>query len=263
MTRLEHLELGGVTLYADNLAFLEKLNKLKSLTIRACKTENADDSLFSGLPVLPRLETLDLSYSTLQGRDLRRLSVMPRLRSLRMGGAMLNDEAQAEFSQLDFLEEVEIANIWEYRTRMPLAEQLKPLLTIDRLKVVRILDVFPAIQLPLGIPDQLCLKLDDGRKLPVWNGDVNGVRRMLGALRKSKPGIVIDVRLDFSLRDLRLEESAWDDYERLPNHNPSWLPESDVPWMTPAERADFEQKGGWARFDAARWGAEEASFASF
>jgi hypothetical protein len=263
MTGLEHLELGGMTLHAEDLACLERLSNLKSLTVRACKPRDLSASLLSRLPALPRLEALDLSYSELQSPDLRRLAILPRLKSLGLMGVQLGNEALTELTRLDFLEDVEVGNIWEERERSPLATKLKPLLALDHLKLVRIRDVVPALQLPSGVPDDMRLKLADGRNLPVWDGDVEGVRRNLNALQKSKPGIVVDVRLDFPPIDWRSEESAWSSYDRSPIHDPTWLPASDVPWMTAAERADFHEKGGWARFDAAGWGNERADSTSF
>jgi hypothetical protein len=80
--------------------------------------------------------------------------------------------------------------------------------------------------------------------------------QFFAALRRARPGIVIDTDSDAS----RLPHQDWPgmdklrfNYEALPEHRPAWLPASGAPWMTAAEQAAFEGEGGWARFDAAGW----------
>ncbi|HJT34821.1 MAG TPA: hypothetical protein VJ783_22530 [Pirellulales bacterium] len=75
-------------------------------------------------------------------------------------------------------------------------------------------------------------------------------------------GTVIDS--DRSLSEGRLGPEADminRDYGALPDRQqPFSLPSSDAQWMTPAEKAHFKARGGWARFDAAGWNGKIVSF---
>ena len=260
MTQLEGLELSGVVIRSESLLCLGGLSNLRSLAITGAYTPDSEASLLSHLPVLPRLDVLDLTRSKLCRDDCSRLAALPRLKSLRLGGDRLCGEALTELSQLESLEEVEIGN--SRHENVDLAAKLARLLTIDRLRVVQIHDMEPDVQAPFGSIGEREMDLDDRETLHVRDGDIERVRQALDALREKKPGIVIDVRWH-SRMAWGEEESAWSSYDRAPIHDPTWLPASDVPWMTAAQRADFDKKGGWARFDAAGWGNERANSTSF
>jgi hypothetical protein len=260
LPRLESLELHGVMVERESLASFGELANLRSLAILGAKTPGDEEPLLSSLPPLPRVDTLDLNSSQLCGQDLHRLAALPRLKSLSLGGASFRGDALSELSHLEFVEEVQIGN---YRNdEVDLAAQLEALPRMDRLRVVHISFLDDEQHSP-GVSYERVLKLDHGDSLTVWYGDVERVRRALDALREAKPGIVVDAgRNDLKWYDWP-DESAWSGYDRLPDHNPSWWPACDEPWLTAAKRANFERKGGWARFDAAGWGAEEERFASF
>lgn len=267
MAQLERLELSGMMIKSESLACLGELTSLRSLAITGAKTPEGKAPLLSCLPPLPRLATLDLSYSQLQEQDLRRIASLPSLTSLRMPGAIISEEGWADLSQLDFLEELEIGNSKD--DHVDLAVKLESLIALSRLRTCRmrhvaLRELLVAQQIPsfahLG---NAYLKLENGDGLIVWDRDVERVRRALAALEESKRGIVIEAGWNDPMWWNWPEESVWSTYDALPEHDPSWFPASDEPWLTPAERADFERKGGWARFDAAGWGAEETRFASF
>ena len=97
--------------------------------------------------------------------------------------------------------------------------------------------------------------LDDGKELSV--DDLEACKRALGALRKSKPGIVIDTEKMPALQSLKKRGMEdWFGYDAAPNRPSSWLPGGDTQWMTPLELADFEKSGGRASFSGATFPGE-------
>ena len=82
--------------------------------------------------------------------------------------------------------------------------------------------------------------------------DLHEYLQVVQSLRTAMPEFTIDRKTDliyWSSRDSKLFEFTDDDWVAV--RPSSWLPRSDVPWMTDARRAAFEAKSGWARFDAA------------
>jgi hypothetical protein len=266
MARLERLELSGMMIKSESLTCIGGLAKLRSLAIMGAETPNGEEPLLSSLPPMPRLASLNLSYSQLQEHDLLRITTLPRLTSLSLAGAVISADGWAELSQLDFLEELEIGNSED--DDVGLAAKLESLIALSRLRTCRmrhvaLRELLLSQQIPSAHLGNAYLKLENGDGLIVWDRDVERVRRALDTLREGKPGIVVDA----GWNDLKWwdwpEESVWSGYDAQPEHEPAWLPTSDEPWLSATQRADFEGEGGWARFDAAGWGAEEEHSASF
>jgi hypothetical protein len=262
LTQLEHLELARMTVNAESLSRLQGLTHLKTLAITGLKAPSSDAPLLAHLAPLRGLESLDLTHSQIRDRDLRPLIELPHLRSLGLIGTAVTSAGLAGLSRLDSLEELQIEHSWYDDVK--LAADLESLLTLDRLKALHIWEPLSTVQAPAsGWPDRTDLPLDFGDALIVYGRDADRVRRALGALRKSRPGIYIDGRRILpSMRWFEAETESFS-YEQLPRHDSDWLPKSDVPWMTPLERADFKKAGGWARFDAAGWGTEPEGSTSF
>jgi hypothetical protein len=100
------------------------------------------------------------------------------------------------------------------------------------------------------MPHQGYMKLDDGEQLYVHG--LKSFQRALAALRKSKPGIVIDSKEKPAF--CRLARRRMPDYlshETAADRPSSWLPGGDTKWMTPLERAGFEKSGGRVSFSGA------------
>jgi hypothetical protein len=105
--------------------------------------------------------------------------------------------------------------------------------------------------------DSTAVTLDDDRELEVPQSQADRFLLALARLRHSLPGIVIDTNYHaVSSRRQRSTIDLWFDYNAQPERQPTWLMTKGAPWMTPAERSWFEAEGGWARFDAAGWGAD-------
>lgn len=52
----------------------------------------------------------------------------------------------------------------------------------------------------------------------------------------------------------KLPRLKWLNLAHTPERGAAWWPASEWPVLSPSQRADFQKRGGWARFDAAGWG---------
>lgn len=258
MTQLEHLELQGGKISSECLEYFNGLTKLRSLAITIVDTTDEGPPLLSSLPPFHELLALDLSGSQNRDLDLRRLVVFPRLKSLNLARTNVTDAGLAELAALDSLEELAISD--STGSDGITAEALESLLELNRLSVLHILREFlgQRMRAPPGVESVRI----GGEEFCVLERDAERVRRLLQQLQRSMPGIVIDRKQSLIGMNRRDFAFPFDDYDANPDRNPSWFPASDVPWMTRAERAEFEQGGGWAVFDAAGLGKEQENSVS-
>lgn len=200
VTQLEQLELFYPMIDDRNLDCLAGLKNLNQLGLHASAFAYAVTDLrfplLSRLPPLPRLEAIRLEGALLDGRDLAFLARLPRLKSLALYYTHVNDADMAQLALLAALEELEIE---DFNDSIIVSESgLESLRSIKHLKTLR-------------IPDG---KGEGGRSL-----------RALDALRRSKPGIVIeDVRTEDLFRgmnffgfDSRRREAGYDTPEGIEN----------------------------------------------
>ena len=191
--------------------------------------------LLAYLPALPRLEAIDLRGGGMVGdQDLRRLAVLPRLKSLNLSGMHVTDAGLAELPPLESLEELAIGVDLATPARLPSLRALKRLKALHIVRYTAVTDAVVA-ELPNleshqarytareGIPgdvshllimlmfagrtydksDRLTtLALDHGDRVYAFESELDGLRRALDALRQGIPGIVID------------SDSKWFDQDR-------------------------------------------------
>ena len=188
--------------------------------------------LFEHLPALPRLETIDLrGGSIVDDEDLRRLAILPRLKSLNLSDVDVSDAGLANLASLKSLEELAIGG------KLATPGRLESMLALKRLKKLHILRYAAVTEATLaaleaqeslderananqgmlesessvlsalqnlrtlridpngsnGNSDRLTtLALDHGDQVFAMESEVDDLRRALNALRQSNPGIVID-----------------------------------------------------------------------
>lgn len=190
MAQLEILHLEGLTISDKDLACLAGLENLKSLSmtdITAAENFDVDvddlPPLLESLPALPRLETLDLSCSEVDDRNLRYLTDLPRLKSLGLQNASVTVKGLAELAALGSLEELALSD--ELTTPAALALRGFP-----RLRTVH-LNANSSMG-GMGMGDPAILALDDGAELHIAKDDLAAWRRAIELLRQARPGIVID-----------------------------------------------------------------------
>jgi hypothetical protein len=132
------------------------------------------------LPMLPQLEALDLHGIAVNDLGVRRLTALSGLRWLRLTATLVSAAGLAELAPLQSLEEVWIDH------SMATQAGLESLIALKRLRAVHI----------TGSGGSAVVWLDSEWPFSVSPSKVDGVRRGLLALRKAKPGIVIDTRYD-------------------------------------------------------------------
>lgn len=245
---------------SDSLAWLAGLTNLKSLSlgyVTHIEEPDSDASLLSRLPALPQLETMDLSSSAVCDVDLRYLAVLPRLKSACLVRTLLTDSGLAELASVKSLEELAI----DGDSVSPAG--IRALCALTRLRLLHIsrdsgeesgrvaalaLDGNDVVHVPEAVLDESVLAMQ--------------------ALRESNRGIVLDNSVH--LIPMGLFTWAYDPYmgsgrDGFPERGARysyWLPASDAPWMTTAERAAFEADG-WANFDAAGWRSDNGRITKF
>lgn len=131
LSQLEHLHLEKMPLAGDSLACLAGLVNLKTLSMEDVSPyvdrRTPEAHLLRGMPVLPRLEALDLRGSEVDDRDLRHLVVLPRLKSLNLIYTNVTSAGLAELVHLESLENLTIDG------EIVSAEGLESLLAMKRL----------------------------------------------------------------------------------------------------------------------------------
>lgn len=230
MTRLQHLRVQGIPMASGDLASLARLTNLESLALQSVSgerevasgkqpDESDDPLLLMHFPVLPRLKVVDLLNSQVGDRDLRSLSVLPRLESLGLEGTSVTDRGLTELGTFESLEELAV----DQQTAS--AKGLEALLAVKRLKR---LHIAPSYQ-----ESESALTLDGLGQIVVPAGESGGLRHALEALRRAKPGIVIDG--DAYAISLRLEQQrGLRDYDTAADRGFGWLFGNDPPLRPPS-----------------------------
>jgi hypothetical protein len=240
-TQIEHLFLSYFTIKPESLACLTGLTNLKTLCLNHVKI--AEMPRLRHLPPLPRLEGLDLAGTRFSDEDLPELAKLPNLKSLALRETSVTAKGLTELASLKSLEELALDGDGDRLDPSYVPAAVLPLKGLQKLHLNR--------HSYSGADYWRDITLDEGHSLLVHEDDVDEFRKAVQALRKSRPGIVIDddpYLILFSSWDPTLFEYSEDS---KPVRLSSWLPESDSPWMNGTERATFEAEGGWARFDAA------------
>lgn len=220
LSQLEHLELEGV-IPDDGLEYLVGLADLKSLSLDT-KLYDQPRPLGRHLPVLSRLEFLDLPGTEIDDRDLRHLSAFPRLKSLRLMDSVFTDpDDLSGLRSFPSLEELAIGTPWV----SPLG--IESLAAIPKLKTLH-LHSFPFIE---GTPD-VDMAIGDQQKVLVPPDDLADYEAALKVLRRLKPGIVIDnAEMNSPWQQPFSAES------RVSVVRPTWLPSAE--WIPGVDRAKF------------------------
>ena len=240
LSQLEHLRLSDMKVSGERLASLAGLKKLQWLDLTGLvKVEEAREApLLTHLPLLPRLEYLDLNGSQVGDRDLYHLARFPCLKSLNVRGSSISAGGLPELARLPFLEELEIDS--EMLSAAGLA-------SLSKAKSLRRLHICPQIRASNALA---ALALDHEQIIYVPDRELNGLSRALKELRKQKPELVIDIPSD-RLRTRRSKmEDYCVDYDALAEHHPTWWPESGAPppspWMAPYEAEALLRFKSWA-----------------
>ena len=244
LASLESLNFASLFLDAESLSSLAGLAKLKSFEFSVGSTNDA--TLLKRLPALSQVEAVKLHGSSIRDDELRYLAVLPHLRFLDIGA--YPDITIAGLSELASLKGVEELTFEGDIVSAAALERLRAVGRLKRLHLYRLTNEFDEFDPPVTV------NLDDGGSFQVPKSESKDFRRALQALRQAKPGIVIDTNIGaigahFRTR-LKDEPLAYS-YDKVVERRSTWWPESLAPWFTPAQRAAFEQAGGWARFDAA------------
>jgi hypothetical protein len=240
--KLAQLERLGIHMWEENiddLGRLDKLTNLKSLKLSVIpfedrevakrlertgeegeeQTNREEPRTLACLPPLPRLEFLNVHEWELGNQDLDRLADFPHLKSLDLSWTTVGAEGLAKLAPLESLEELAI------NEDAATSAGFDALIGLKRLKAVHIwgpgdrhtaettaeklqrrADI-AAVTLD-GTLRPAVLLLDDRSELVVLPGELDGLRRSLAALRKSRPGIVID--------------SAYEEFEERNDVEPPW-----------------------------------------
>ncbi len=186
ITQLERLDFSFPMIDDERMDCLADLTNLKQLTVRGLQSAhrgaNAKPPLFRRLPVLPQLETLRLADCEIDGRDLRDLKRLPRLRSLALEITIGNPAEIAELASLQSLEELAIAGAGNHGLLSP--EGLEALQALKRLKALRIPWYKPWPEVKTWLP---------GARLPSASADKEeDCFRAIEALQQSNPGLIIE-----------------------------------------------------------------------
>lgn len=219
MTQLEHLRLGSMQIASESLHCLGELTHLKSLSLEDCYPSFSDElPLLRQLPELPHLEALDLTQSIIVDADLPYLINAPNLKSLGLQYTDVTRAGLVGFGSLKSLEELAIG------------DELVSVETLDSLLAVKRLNA---------------LHLSGSRFFAtVYRGDTLDASeqecgRVLDALRRSEPGIVID---DVSL------QRGWPGTEIASGENASlerdvsWPTGKGIVWFAPQSAVSFDIK---------------------
>jgi hypothetical protein len=176
MRQLEHLRLENMKLAADDFASLADLTSLKSLSLEFVEVDRGP--LFHGLPALPQVQAVYVSYSDIGDADLHYLVKLPCLKRLNLHATHVTDASMQVLGHSRSLEELGIDD------EMVTERGLATLLAVERLKKLHLGNCRrdgPWAALPVA----------PGIEVTVPAHELDGCLRALQALRQSKPGIVI------------------------------------------------------------------------
>lgn len=185
MAHLEqlHLDAGQNKIDSESLAHFAGLANLQRLSLNSVRSD--DQSLLDHLPALPNLETVDLRNSAFGDQDLRTLTALPNLKSLNLADTEVTHLGLADLAASQSLEELTINS----DAVTPAA--LESLLAIKRLNKLHIEGISWHRELS-GHARIVPLALDGGSAVGVAESDLDPYGNVLEALRRSKPGIIID-----------------------------------------------------------------------
>jgi hypothetical protein len=207
LNRLEFLDVSESTMTDDDLSHLAALHNLEALyigytkvsgrgisslasleRIRVLDLSGLASSVLEHLPCLPRLEVLILRGTMFADHSLDLLAWFPSLRTLDVSGTSLTRAHLEQIANVESIEELIVDG------DVVSSDGFGLLRGIKNLKVVHInKDQYrsntsdPNISIPL--------ELDDGGQSLGSENDAVACRRALDALRRAKPGIVIDDEL--------------------------------------------------------------------
>lgn len=217
LVRLERLRLGIWTDSSPDLSELCSLTNLRTLALNVhtfnyrsdeSDQERAADgraAVLGHLPMLPRLEGLDVHDTPVGDEDLGRLAGFARLKWIDLCGTSVTDAGLAKLAPLASLEELAID------------ERIATAVGFDSLARFRHLAKLHIATSQDRAHDSAPLELDDGGALAAPAAEVDGIRRALRTLRQQHEGIAIDAKYDeFHTRgDL---EPPWFDGDRQKMH---------------------------------------------
>lgn len=249
LTQLEWLRLENLRLRNEGLVCLANLANLKTLCLSRLNTDHPPT--LSHLPALPRLEALGVDALEIQDADLRRLAALPRLKSLSLGPclfshfshghALLTPAGLAVLGSLDSLEQVQLG----YDVKSP--EEINALGTIRHLKRLHVSG--STFALYIAATQEPALK----GASELHPDEFERIRQAFGALRQSKPGLIIDNDSIATLLKPTSDVGLSYYVDAFPERPTTWLPGGDLTWMTPQELAAFEQSAGRASFYGATY----------
>lgn len=183
ITQLECLHLFGMSIHCGELEHLAGLTNLRMLSLESIddgdEPRNSMPMLF-GLPALSRLEAIYVERHTSRDRkltddDLQYLTMLPRLKSLRLEVA--SGAALADLASIESLEDLSFSGA------AVSAADLESLLSFKLLKKLHLPMDFKHPEPPDGTFEMLPHVDPD---------ELDASLRILAALRKKNPGIVID-----------------------------------------------------------------------
>ena len=246
ISQLEYLELNWMKIRDESFACLDGLSKLRLLSLQYVRAR--ESPLLTRLPPLPQLKAIDVVSSNAGDLDLRRLTSLPRLTSLRLAGTAVTPAGLREFMAHSDVEELALEN------DLASAEGLKSLLDSKYLKTLHL-----GRNVSRGGTRWGTLALDRDNYVKVPEQDFERCRRTLEVLRDSHRGIVVDGHTSAINADWRSRSEPSYSSDNDSCRQFTWLPEPSMPWMSPADQADFEKAGGWASFDGAGFRHDDGS----
>lgn len=253
LKNLEELWLSGMVVRGSSLGCLSGQRELRFLGLSAVGEnppsvgnfqEKPEGGLLLKLPPLARLEAIDLETSDVYDGDVDALTKLPRLRWLNLAHTRVTEVGLAQLASAASLEELAVSALW-----------IPP----SGLAALSALEHLHSLHLDGGVSYQLNIEttyselpLDNGSRMAVLPTELEARRRTLERLRRAIAGIVIDNlfnphRSRFAPNIENLHADA------LPERHSTWWPTSQWPALSPSERVNFQNRGGWARFDAAGW----------
>lgn len=224
MTDLEHLRLGEMKLFGDDLANLASMTKLKSLCLNGA-LHGSDEHGYrpadlSSLPALPQLEFLELKTLGIGDDDLRQLTKLPRLKSLNIDCWHVTDAGLRHIAALPQIEELAIR-----------AEMVSPTgqEALSETRNLKKLHISPDSQ---RSGRRAKLALGDGSATEVPDDQLEACTRALEELRRCHPGIIIDnenYMLDWYARYMTSGFDELPRYRSIDDKIRSWKREGGKP----------------------------------
>lgn len=254
LKNLEELWLSGMLIRSSSLTCLSGLSELRFLGLTSVHENPSsignfqtkpEGGLLLKLPPLARLEAIDLEESEVYDGDVAALTNLPQLRWLNVAHTRVTDVGLLQLASAPSLEELAVTGRW-----IPWSG----LATLSAIERLRSLHLDGSVRYQLDIRTTYSrLPLDNGSEIAVLPTELAALRRALQTLRQSRAGIVIDNHVDLPRSRLvpDIEDLGAD---AMPERGSAWWPTSQWPVLSPSERAHFQKRGGWARFDAAGWG---------